>query len=80
MNSVSRMNKLLAEGLASNPTQMRLQKVKMCLLLLLEAKKDSTIEVEGRLDMAIDLLFDVEWYLNKQIDEEIEDEQRELQK
>jgi hypothetical protein len=74
------MNKLLAEGLVSNPTQMRLQKVKMCLLLLLEAKKDSDIDVEGRLDMAIDLLFDVEWYLNKQIDEEIEDEQRELQR
>jgi hypothetical protein len=52
----------------------------MCLLLLLEAKKDSDIDVEGRLDMAIDLLFDVEWYLNKQIDEEIEDEQRELQR
>lgn len=45
----------------------------------MEAKKNSSVDVEGRLDMAIDLLFDVEWYLNKEIDEEIENEHSRLQ-
>lgn len=54
---------------------MKLQRVKASILAVLNSKGISD-EIDERLDKAVDLLLEAEWFIDRKIDEEIEDERR----